>query len=74
MYKISSWNISLNILMIFGIKEKSIILTHTVLGIATNITLWLITGFVVLSQNHSCSSENFTLVYIDLSVWLKHES
>ncbi len=47
-----SWNI-LNILMIFGIKEKSIILTHTVsvlLSTATNITVRLVTGFVVQSH------------------------
>ncbi len=46
MYKISSWTWSeFNILMIFGIKEKSIILTHTILlAIATNIHgyLWLV--------------------------------
>ncbi len=41
----------LNILMIFGIKEKQIILTHNVLlAIATNIPLLLMTGFVV--QGH----------------------
>ncbi len=42
----------LNILMIFGIKEKSIILTYTiyVLAIATNIPQRLKTGFVV--QGH----------------------
>ncbi len=39
--------------MIFGIKEKSIILTHTVsvlLSTATNITVRLMTGFVVQSH------------------------
>ncbi len=36
--------------MIFGIKEKSIILTHTMLAIATNIPVLLKTGFVL--QGH----------------------
>ncbi len=36
--------------MIFGIKEKSIILTYTMV-IATNIPVLLMTGFVV--QSHS---------------------
>ncbi len=39
----------LNIRMIFGIK-KSTILTHTMLAIATNIPVLLMTGFVV--QGH----------------------
>ncbi len=38
---------NLNILMIFGIKEKSIILTHTMLAIATNIPVLLKTAFVL---------------------------
>ncbi len=45
----------LNILMIFGIKEISIILTHSVLlSIATNIHVLLMTAFVL--QGHICSS------------------
>ncbi len=41
----------LNILMILGIKEKSIILTHNVfLSIATHIPVLLKTGFVL--QGH----------------------
>ncbi len=38
--------------MIFGIKEKSIILTNTInfLAIATNITMLLKTGFVVQAE------------------------
>ncbi len=42
----------LNVLMIFGIKAKSIILTHTMyfLAIATNIPQQLKTAFVV--QGH----------------------
>ncbi len=36
--------------MIFGIKEKSIILTYTMLAIATNIPQRLKTGFVL--QGH----------------------
>ncbi len=41
-----------NIPMILGIKEKSIILTHTVyfLAVTTNIPVLLMTGFVV--QGH----------------------
>ncbi len=42
-----------NILMIFGIKEKSIHLTNTMWSIATNIPVLLMTGFVV--QSHICS-------------------
>ncbi len=42
----------LNILMIFGIKEKCIILTHTMylLAIATNIPVLLMTAFVLQSH------------------------
>ncbi len=36
--------------MIFGIKEKLIILTYVLLAIATNIPVLLMTGFVV--QGH----------------------
>ncbi len=49
-----------NILMIFGIKEKSIILTkvyNVFLAIATNIHQWLETGFVV--QGHICVKFKF---------------
>ncbi len=51
--KISSWNMIFrlfNILMIFVIKEKLIILTHILLAIPTNILMLLMTGFVVQSQ------------------------
>ncbi len=44
--------------MIFGIKEKIIILTHTILAIITNIPVLLKTGFVV--QGHmwlKCTAE-----------------
>ncbi len=41
----------LNILMIFGIKEKSIILTH---AIATNILQQLKTGFVFQGHIWAC--------------------
>ncbi len=37
--------------MIFGIKEKSIILTQTVLAIATNLPQRLKTGFMVTFGN-----------------------
>ncbi len=40
----------LYLIMIFGIKVKSIILTHVLLAIATNIPMLLMTGFVV--QGH----------------------
>ncbi len=46
--------IQMNIQMIFCIKEKSIILTHTInvlLGIATNIPVLLMIGFVVQGHN-----------------------
>ncbi len=41
-----------NVLMIFDIKKKSIILTHIMhfLAIATNITMLLKTGFVVQAE------------------------
>ncbi len=53
-YKIYSWNMILfNILMIFGIKEKSIILTHSMLAIATNIHVLLMTGFVVQGHKYN---------------------
>ncbi len=43
----------LNVLMIFGIKEQSIIVTHNVLlDIATNIPVLLKTAFVL--QGHIC--------------------
>ncbi len=43
----------LNILMIFGIKEKWIILTHT-MYIATNIPVLLMTAFVLQSHIYVC--------------------
>ncbi len=43
--------------MIFGIKEKCIILTHTMLAIATNIPVLLMTGFVL--QGHICPHNTF---------------
>ncbi len=46
-------------LMIFGIKEKSIILTyHLFLAIATNIPVRLMTGFVL--QGHIKHNERLT--------------
>ncbi len=43
--------------MIFGIKYKSISLTHNVfLAIATNILQWLKTGFMV--QGHKLNENN----------------
>ncbi len=36
--------------MIFGIKEKSIILTHMLLAIAANIPVRLMTVFVIQGQ------------------------
>ncbi len=46
----------LYILMIFGINEKSLILTHTMtfLHIATNISVLLMIGFVVQGHMYVC--------------------
>ncbi len=51
----------LNILMIFGIKEKCIILTHCYFGIATNIPVLLKTGFVLQGHKrmHACQFNRF---------------
>ncbi len=50
-YDIWNYEIFLNILMIFGIKTKSIILTHTIfVAIATSLAQRLKTGFVL--QGH----------------------
>ncbi len=62
----------LNILMIFGIKEKWIILTHT-MAIATNIPVLLKTGFVLQGhrymfhdREHYCSAFNAVRSYCGL--------
>ncbi len=54
----------LNILMIFGIKEKLIILTHAMyfLAIATNIPQRLKTGFLLQGHIYSRSDGTHSLV------------
>ncbi len=67
------WNVlnifmehNLNILMIFGIKEKSVILTYNVfLAIATNIPQRLNTAFVLQGHIYYCIC---TDLYIFMSV------
>ncbi len=54
-----------NILMIFGIKEKCIILTHT-LAIATNILVLLKTGFVLQGHKYKIKLLQYLLQTLSL--------
>ncbi len=75
MYKISSWNMNLNILMIFVIKEKCIILTHTMYCcLLLQIAVLLMTAFVLqghIYKHHKLKSEHICIsttisVYINI--------